>query len=159
MSKDHQFSIEIEWTGDKGTGTSAYTAYSRDHLIYKSSKINFIEGSSAPEFRGDTNRYNPEELFMSSLASCHMLWYLHFCADHNIIVKEYKDHVTGVMPVNPAGKGQFESVTLHPTIKITDHSQIQQAIELHKKAHEFCFIARSVNFTVSCIPNVGIVET
>ncbi|NOT36706.1 MAG: OsmC family protein [Saprospiraceae bacterium] len=154
MNKEHKFSIDVEWKGDLGTGTSEYTAYSRDHIISSSNKITKVEGSSAPEFRGDPSKYNPEELFISSLSSCHMLWYLHFCADAGIIIKEYIDYATGTMPVDKNGLGQFSSVTLNPKIKITDLSQKELALSLHKKAHEYCFIARSVNFEVNCYPEV-----
>ncbi|MCC6815448.1 MAG: OsmC family protein [Saprospiraceae bacterium] len=151
MKKEHIFSIETTWNGDIGTGTSAYEAYSRDHTISLPGKIQSIEGSSAPEFRGDSNKYNPEELFISAFSSCHMLWYLHLCADAGIIVKEYKDQATGILKMQNNSEGQFSEIALHPIVRITDESKIELALQLHEKAHQYCFISNSCNFSVKII--------
>src|SRR6266545_8319996 len=90
MSKQHTYTVEIHWTGNRGTGTSGYRAYSRDHLITASGKAT-IEASSDPAFRGDSGRYNPEELLVGSVSACHMLWYLHLCAGAGIVVTDYQD--------------------------------------------------------------------
>ncbi|SIQ27177.1 Organic hydroperoxide reductase OsmC/OhrA [Chryseobacterium sp. RU37D] len=153
MNKHHHYKTTIQWTGNKGSGTSGYRDYERSHTISVENKTT-IEGSSDPAFRGDKTKYNPEEMLLSSLSSCHMLWYLHFCAEAGIIVTEYTDHVTGIMQEAENGSGQFIEVTLHPNITVTDHSMIEKAEELHHKANEFCFIANSVNFPVKHIPIV-----
>lgn len=146
MANTHHYTINLEWTGDKGPGTSSYVSYSRDHII-KSVNKPAIEGSSDPMFRGDPRRYNPEELFLSSLAACHMLWYLHLCADHAVIVKKYTDQPVGQLQEDPAG-GKFTEVILRPTVTVTDVSMITKARELHREAHRQCFIANSCNFPV-----------
>jgi organic hydroperoxide reductase OsmC/OhrA len=151
--KHHHYKTTIQWTGNKGTGTSGYRDYERSHTISVENKP-MIEGSSDPAFRGDKTKYNPEEMFLSSLSSCHMLWYLHFCSEAGIIVTEYVDQATGIMEETNTGSGRFTEVTLHPTVTVKDKSMIEKAIELHHKANEFCFIANSVNFSVKHIPNV-----
>ncbi|MBV9673422.1 MAG: OsmC family protein, partial [Verrucomicrobia bacterium] len=81
--KKHEYELQIRWTGNRGTGTESYAAYSRDFEISASEKP-VIPGSSDPHFRGDNHRYNPEELLVAGLCSCHMLWYLHLCANAGI---------------------------------------------------------------------------
>ena len=81
-----------------------------------------------------------------------MLWYLHLCAEAGVIVVDYKDQAEGTMEEDPAIGGKFTSVTLHPTIAITDLSMIDKANELHHKAHQLCYIANSVSFPVLCKP-------
>ena len=94
MTKHHKYTLQVVWTGDQGSGTSRYDAYSRDHLVRAANKP-AIEASSDPAFRGDAKRHNPEELFVASLSSCHMLWYLHLCAVNGIVVTGYVDDPVG----------------------------------------------------------------
>ncbi len=145
--KHHHYKTTIEWTGNKGSGTSNYRDYERSHTIAVENKP-VIEGSSDPAFRGDKTKYNPEEMLLSSLSSCHMLWYLHFCSEAGIIVTEYIDKAIGTMEETTNGSGRFTEVILNPAVTITDETQMEKAEELHKKANEFCFIANSVNFPV-----------
>ena len=95
--KKHQYNLRVEWTGNKGSGTFDYRSYSRNHRIIIPSKSSELLGSSDPNFRGDTSRYNPEELLLSSVSACHMLWYLHLCSDNDVIVHEYIDDAEGTM--------------------------------------------------------------
>ena len=147
MQKQHHYTTIIKWTGNKGTGTDHYRNYERSHEIIIENKI-AIAGSSDPAFRGDLTKHNPEDLLISSLASCHMLWYLHVCAEAGIIVTNYIDHATGTMTETPNGGGRFTEVILNPIATVTEVHMIAKANELHKKAHELCFIANSVNFPV-----------
>jgi organic hydroperoxide reductase OsmC/OhrA len=146
IMKSHSYSVNIRWTGNTGTGTSSYTAYSRDHVISIKDKAD-IEGSSDPAFQGDPSKHNPEDMLVSALSTCHMLWYLHLCADNDIIVTEYTDKAYGVMEETNHG-GRFTEVTLHPRVTITDPARIPFAQSLHEVAHEKCFIANSCNFPV-----------
>ncbi|UOU98498.1 OsmC family protein [Chryseobacterium daecheongense] len=155
MSKEHHYKTSIQWTGNKGTGTSGYRNYERSHTISVENKA-IIEGSSDPAFRGDKTKYNPEEMLLASLSSCHMLWYLHFCSEEGVIVTEYIDHATGIMIEDENGSGYFKEVTLNPEIIVTEESMVEKAKELHHKANEFCFIANSVNFPVKHFPTVTI---
>ena len=151
----HHYEVRTTWTGNTGQGTSNYRAYKRDHEITADGKTAPIAGSSDAAFRGDPTRYNPEELLVGSLSTCHMLWILHLCADAGIMVVEYTDHASGTMQVRANGGGRFTEVTLRPQMIVTDPARIQDAIALHKRAHDLCFVANSVNFTVQCSPSVS----
>jgi organic hydroperoxide reductase OsmC/OhrA len=152
--RKHHYSVTNRWTGNLGTGTSNYRAYSRDHEHSTPDKGAPIAASSDPMFRGDRTRYNPEELLVAALSGCHMLWALHYCADAGIVVTEYVDDAKGEMVERPDGSGEFTSVTLRPRMIITDSTRIADAIAAHGRVHEVCAIARSVNFPVTCEPSV-----
>lgn len=147
MSKDHHYLICTTWTGNLGKGTSDYHSYLRDHIIKGKGKSN-IQGSSDPSFKGDASKYNPEELFLSSISSCHMLWYLSLCAENNIVVTSYSDRAKGIMTENENCNGQFKQVTLYPHVTVEKEEMIEHALMLHNKAHNMCFIANSCNFEI-----------
>lgn len=148
--KTHQYYTAITWTGNQGTGTSNYQGYSRNHEITLAGKLHPILASSDPAFRGSPERYNPEELFLSSLSSCHMLWYLHLCATNGIIVTAYEDEAFGEMLEETDGRGYFTLVILRPHVTITDPNKKELAHALHAKSHQYCFIANSCNFPIRC---------
>lgn len=145
---EHRYEVEVIWTGDRGTGTSDYRAYARDHDVLAPGRP-VILGSSDPVFRGDPARWNPEQLLVASLSQCHMLWYLHLCADAGIVITDYRDRPLGTM-----NGDRFTSVVLRPQVTITDADKVGKAIELHRDAHDKCFIANSVNFPVTHEPGV-----
>lgn len=149
---EHRFTMNLTWTGNRGSGTSTYRAYGRDHQITAAGKSAAIRGSSAPVFRGDKDRYNPEELLIGALAGCHMLAFLHLCADAGIVVTSYADDADGTMQLNRDGSGQFTEVVLRPRAEYEQSPPREKIEELHHRAHELCFIARSVNFPVRCEP-------
>lgn len=151
MAKHHRYETMVRWTGDSGTGTSGYRAYSRDHEICSPGKP-AIPGSSDPAFHGDGSRYNPEEMLVASLSTCHMLWYLHLCSVNKIVVLDYEDRPAGIMEESEDGGGRFLEVTLRPQITVTPESDLEIAKRLHRDAHEKCFIANSMNFPVGCEP-------
>ncbi len=150
--KKHTYLVNIEWIGNQGDGTIDYTSYNRNHTISVEGKYNDILGSSDPSFLGDRSKYNPEELFLSSLSACHMLWYLHLCSVHKIVVTDYKDNASGIMEESKDGSGKFAEVTLHPTVVIENEKQIEKANELHVQANKMCFIANSCNFKIGHKP-------
>ncbi len=147
MNMQHHYALSVKWTGNTGMGTANYRAYERSHLIEVENKVS-IQGSSDPAFRGDTTLHNPEELFLASISTCHMLWYLHLCADAGIIVTDYKDNATGTMTETTNGSGRFTEVVLHPTVTITNKMMLTKATALHLKANELCYIANSCNFPI-----------
>lgn len=108
--------------------------------------------SSDPAFRGDRIKYNPEDLLVSSISSCHMLWYLHLCSEAGVVVLDYTDNATGIMDESSNGSGRFTQVTLNPVVIVAQDAMVDKANELHKKANEFCFIANSLNFPVKHNP-------
>lgn len=147
VGREHHYFVAVRWTGNTGTGTSGYRDYGRGHEISADGKPN-IEASSDAAFRGDRARWNPEELLLAALSSCHQLAYLHLCAVAGIVVLEYDDHAEGWMVATPDGAGQFTRVLLHPRVTIAAGGDKAKALELHHEAHAKCFIARSVNFPV-----------
>ena len=147
MDKAHLYRVTIQWVGNLGVGTSDYRSYSRNHSITTTGKAP-IEGSSDPAFRGESTRWNPEELLVASLSACHKLWYLHLCADVGITVVTYLDHAQGIMSEDNTGSGQFKQVTLRPHVSIKAGQSKEKATNLHHKANSMCFIARSVGFPV-----------
>lgn len=155
MAEPKQFTYEtrILWTGNLGAGTSNYRSYSRDYDVLIDGRP-VIAGTAEPAFRGDPARHNPEGLLIAALSSCHMLWYLHLCAVAGVVVTAYEDKATGLMALDAGGGGRFTSATLHPTVTIARAEDRRKAEELHKAAHEKCFIANSVNFPVLCQPHI-----
>jgi organic hydroperoxide reductase OsmC/OhrA len=145
--KQHTYQIRVDWTGNDGAGTKTYKSYRRDHTIAVAGKPE-IPASSDPHFRGDAARYNPEELLVASLSSCHMLWYLHLCAVNGVTVLDYHDAASGLMEEAEDGSGFFARVVLKPVVKIAPDNDREKALALHHEAHGFCFIANSVNFPV-----------
>jgi len=156
MNGHHLYKATIQWTGNKGTGTSNYKDYERSHTISIENKGD-IQSSSDPAFRGDNTKHNPEDLFLASLSSCHMLWYLHLCSEAGVIVLDYTDHATGTMEETANGGGRFTEVILNPIVIVKEASMIMKAEELHHKANELCFIANSVNFRVLHNPTIKLV--
>ncbi|HYO82265.1 MAG TPA: OsmC family protein [Bryobacteraceae bacterium] len=157
-TREHLYPMELVWTGNLGTGTSDYRSYSRNHEVCSPGKPP-VAGSSDPLFRGDPRRYSPEELLVASLSACHMLWYLHLCADAGIVVTAYRDSAVGEMAEEAGGAGQFTRCTLRPEVTVADESRIEEAERLHHEAHERCFIARSVTFPVVAEPRILPVKT
>lgn len=151
MEKAHRYTTTLNWTGNKGEGTANYKAYDRDHVFTVPGKPE-LPGSSDPSFRGNPARYNPEELLIASLSSCHMLWYLHLCSVNDIVVVDYQDNAEGVMIEKGDGSGYFSEVILRPVVTITNADKVERAKELHHEASKFCFIASSVNFPVKHEP-------
>ncbi|MFC9242418.1 OsmC family protein [Streptomyces decoyicus] len=156
MAATHTYDLTIEWTGNLGSGTDTYRSFSRDHEVLAEGK-DPIAASSDPAFRGDPRRWNPEELLVSSVAQCHMLWYLHLCAAGGVTVVDYEDRAHGVMTMDEAGGGgQVTEVTLHPEVTVADASMVEKAQALHAEVHALCFIARSVNFPIRHHPVIRV---
>jgi organic hydroperoxide reductase OsmC/OhrA len=149
--KKHKYQTNLLWTGNVGHGTRNYNSYKRDFTIEILNKVNIL-GSSDPAFLGDKNKHNPEELLLSSISSCHMLWFLHLASTKGIKVIDYTDTATGIMVEKEDGSGYFESVTLNPVVTISDQSRIIETNELHHQSNKYCFISNSLNFTVKHNP-------
>jgi organic hydroperoxide reductase OsmC/OhrA len=148
--REHRYEIAVEWTGNTGTGTSAYRAYERRHEITAPGTGKPpLPGSSDPAFRGDPARWNPEELLVAALSACHQLWYLHLCATAGVVVVGYVDRAEGIMAEDPAGGGRFLRAVLRPVVTVSTGSDLALAHALHERAHAQCFIASSVNFPVT----------
>ena len=154
----HSYSVDLIWQGNQGTGTSGYRAYGRDYSIEIEGK-SAIAGSSDPAFRGDSGKHNPEDMFVASVASCHMLWYLHLASTAGIVVTDYRDRAEGEMAMNSDGSGQFTGVTLNPVVTITDPSKAELAEKIHGDVGAMCFIARSVNVPIHHKATIIVADT
>ena len=161
--KTHEYHVTVEWIGNTGHGTSSYTRYARDYVSYPtrgtpsptlSTPTHFLHGSADPSFLGDNHRWNPEELLVSSVSACHMLWYLHLCADAGIVVSSYLDHAKGIMETRNDGSGAFTRICLAPAISVQTGADMTLAQELHLRAHEKCFIAASLKTPVEIDPKI-----
>lgn len=153
MKLEHRYAIDIQWTGNRGNGTSGYKSYGRDHTVSAEGK-NPIEGSADRTFFGDADRWNPEELVLAALSQCHMLSYLAEAARAGVVVVGYTDRATGVMEQTNGGGGHFTGAVLRPKVTIADPAQAELAASLHAPAAAKCFIAASVNFPVAHEPEL-----
>jgi organic hydroperoxide reductase OsmC/OhrA len=151
MAREVTFSSKVAWTGNTGEGTASAKSYTRDLEISPDGKPP-IPGSTAPAFGGDPARYDPEDLLVAAVSSCHMLWYLHLASVAGVVVTSYSDNPTGRLELVKGGAGQFTQIVLKPRVAITASSDVEKARALHDEAHAMCFIARSINFPVHCEP-------
>jgi organic hydroperoxide reductase OsmC/OhrA len=155
VAREHRYAIELIWTGNRGEGTEAYRRYGREHEVWADGPLP-IEGSADPAFRGDRERWNPEQLLVAALAECHMLSYLAECSRSGVVVSTYEDTAGGVMRMDGKGSAAFTEVTLRPRVTVAQESMLAKAAELHDDAHRLCFIANSVNFPVRHEPTVEV---
>lgn len=147
MKSKHLFKAEINWTSNQNQEQSGRKFYSKSHQIKIEGKP-VLNVSAAKAFKGDPELYNPEDLLLSSLVSCHMMSYLYVCSQNGIEVLEYSDNAEATLEVTPDGSGHFTEVRLQPKVKIANSDKIQEALNLHTKANQLCFIANSCNFPV-----------
>jgi organic hydroperoxide reductase OsmC/OhrA len=144
---EHRYALTADWTGNTGTGTSGYRDYRRDVTIAVEGKPDLLASADKP-FRGDASRWNPEDMLLASLAQCHLLSYLHACVTVGVVVVSYRDQATGTMKEDGAGGGAFVEVVLRPEVVVAEASMIEAAQKAHAQAHDWCFIANSMNFPV-----------
>jgi organic hydroperoxide reductase OsmC/OhrA len=141
----HLFQAAVMWTSNQENSTKRF--YSKSHQILIEGKP-VLHVSAAKAFKGDPELYNPEDLLLSSLVSCHMMSYLYVCSQNGIEVLEYSDNAEATLEVSPDGSGRFIEVKLNPKVTIANPDKIQMALDLHQKANQLCFIANSCNFPV-----------
>jgi organic hydroperoxide reductase OsmC/OhrA len=154
MARLHTYDVSVTWTGNRGTGTSGYRDYDRAHEVSADGPA-AIAASSDPTFRGDAGRWNPELELTAALSQCHLLGYLHLCADAGVTVTSYRDEAHGVMAEDADGGGRFTEVVLRPRVTVASAGMIEAATALHAAAHAKCFIANSVNFPVRHEPVIS----
>jgi organic hydroperoxide reductase OsmC/OhrA len=147
VSQAHEYTAAIRWTGDRGEGTKRYLGYDRTWDIETPGKA-LVHCSNDPLLGGDPTRANPEDLLISALSACHMLWYLHLASNAGIVVRGYEDRPAGLGETLPNGAGRFLEVTLRPKITVERGADLVRADAIHGEIHTWCFIARSVNFPV-----------
>jgi len=108
-----------------------------------------IACSNDPMLGGDPTLHNPEDMLISALSACHMLWYLHLASSAGIVVTSYSDTPEGMGETTPDGAGRFVSAVLRPVIHVKAGADLARAEAIHHEIHKVCFIARSVNFPVT----------
>jgi organic hydroperoxide reductase OsmC/OhrA len=147
---EHRARIVWKRTSDDFT----YDSYNRAHeILFKNGGI-ALAASSAPAFKGDAERVDPEEAYVASLSSCHMLTFLAICARKRLGVESYEDDASGALEKGEKGKLWMAHVTLRPRVRFAPGVMVDNRMldELHHRAHEDCFIANSVKTDVTVEP-------
>lgn len=150
-----EYTAEIIWL--RGEQDFLGNRYSRRHVLRFDGGVE-IPGSSSPHVvplpMSDASAVDPEEAFVASLSSCHMLWFLSIAASREFCVDRYSDSAVGVMRRTAAGKVAMSVVTLRPEVIFSGEHQPthEQIDQMHHEAHEECFIANSVKTEVRCEP-------
>ena len=152
MSDEHHYRLTTTWTGNRGTGTSGYRDYDRSVSVEVIGKPVLL-GSADKPFRGDPERWNPEDLLLAALSQCHLLSYLHACVVRGVVVTDYTDEAVATMVTRGNG-GAFTEAVLRPQVRVAESAMVDPATAAHHDAHEWCFIANSVNFPVRVEPVV-----
>lgn len=150
MNNLHTFEVDLSWEKKQLQPNSDNKIYTKNHIIKIVGKPE-LAVSAAKSFKGDPDLYNPEDLLLSSLVSCHMMSYLYVCAQHKIEILSYSDQAKAILETYPNGSGKIIEVILNPVVLLKDASQINNAINLHVEANKLCFIANSCNFPVKHI--------
>lgn len=152
----HKYTAKIIW--ERGEQVFSDNKYSRKHVLKFDGGIE-VQGSSSPLVvplpYSVENAVDPEEAFISSLSSCHMLWFLSIAVKHGFIVDSYRDNAIGIMEKNDRKKLWISEVTLNPEVIFSGASipTREEIIQMHDEAHEECFIANSVKSNVNVIPH------
>ncbi|EIA08496.1 OsmC family protein [Flavobacterium frigoris] len=147
MGFKHIFKAKLNWFSNEKVAVSTTRRYTKNHTIAIEGK-EILNVSAAKAFKGDPQLHNPEDMLLSSVVSCHMMSYLYVCAQNGIEVVSYTDAAEATLEVLENGSGRFTEVRLYPKVTITQVEKINEALSLHTKANELCFIANSCNFPI-----------
>lgn len=153
----HFYQTDLTWTG-AAAGFADYESYDRTHQLVAPGKP-VLTTSSDPAFLGLPELWNPEDMLLGALSSCHMLSYLACCARARITVLDYTDRATATMVENGKGGGAFTEATLRPVVTIAQADKVAHAMRLHGTASKVCFIANSVNFAVHHEAEIRVAQT
>ena len=148
MSEHH---ATIDWK--RLTADFAYETYNRDHDWTFDAGVT-VRGSAAPAYKGSESCVDPEEAFVASLSSCHMLTFLALAAKKKHVVDAYHDQAVGILAKDTAGNLAITKVTLRPKVRFSGEKQPapEELRQLHDRAHHACFIANSVKTEVIVEP-------
>jgi organic hydroperoxide reductase OsmC/OhrA len=152
MGFKHLFKAKLNWTSIPKEVIVSSKTYNKTHKIAIEGK-EILNVSAAKVFKGDPSLLNPEDLLLSSVVSCHMMSYLYVCSQNGIDVVSYQDNAEATLEVFENGSGRFIEVRLYPKVIIKQPEKITQALYLHTKANELCFIANSCNFKIVHYPS------
>lgn len=151
MGFKHVFRAKLDWLFSKKESIT----YTKSHTIAIDGKA-VLHVSAAKAFKGDPALYNPEDLLLSSVVSCHMMSYLYVCSQKGIDVVSYTDEAEATLEVLEDGSGRFTAIKLNPKVCISNEEKMEEALKLHKKANQLCFIANSCNFPILHFPTCEI---
>ncbi|WP_052467164.1 OsmC family protein [Psychroserpens damuponensis] len=155
MMLKKQFKVNAKWSSKNALGVSIN---GKTHQVFIDGKPS-LTISAAKTFKGDESQYNPEDLLLTALSSCHMMSYFYVCAQNGIELIDYKDNAIGTLELKADGSGAFTSVTLQPEIIIANKDMVEIAVSLHDEAHKLCFIANSCNFPMTHNVKVKVLNT
>ena len=155
MTREHRYDVTVEWTGNRGAGTESYRAYGREYVIRAEGKP-AIPGSSDPAFRGNPDRWNPEELLVAAASACHKLWYLHLASEAGISVLAYRDEAVGVMVEDAEVGDRMSEIVLRPHVTIRAGDDVDLALRVHHDVPARCAIANSVTCPIRHEPVVEV---
>lgn len=151
-----EYRATVEW---QLAGEFKYETYSRAHSIDFGRGVRLAGTAAAaniPKTAPGAPGADPEQQFVASLSSCHMLWFLHLACNRKLVVTGYRDEASGVLAKNAEGKDAMTRVTLRPLVRFTGAAPSpEEHLKLHEKAHERCFIANSVKSEVVIEPRVA----
>jgi organic hydroperoxide reductase OsmC/OhrA len=136
-----QFKVQIQWSSSDAFSnpkTHSVSIENKEKLTVSAAKV----------FKGDDSKYNPEDLFLSALSSCHMMSYQYLCDKHQITLVAYTDETVGTLVVNADGSGSFTEITINPRVTILESDKLDLALRLHTEANRLCFIANSCSVPI-----------
>lgn len=151
--------VQIRW--ERGEAAFVDNRYSRKHVWRFDGGVE-VPGSSSPHVvplpYSVEAAVDPEEAFIASLSSCHMLWFLAIAAERGYVVDRYRDEAGGRLGKNAAGRVAMTRVTLRPAVQFGGAQQptVGEIAAMHHEAHDKCFIANSVKTEVHCEPRLEI---
>ena len=149
----HRYETRLRWSGSTGLG---WDHYDREHTAIAppaEQEVRLTTGES----KGDPAVLNPEQLVVMAASSCQMLFFLHLASKARIDVVEYMDEASGVMPLDDEPV-RLTAITLRPRIVIAGDASEERVRKLAQTAHEYCYIANSLNGEVTLEPSVEYAE-
>lgn len=156
MEKEHRHEVTVDWTGNRGTG--AVDGHDQSHKVSKDGRQDIL--CSVPvQYGGDDRRYNPEELLLASLATCHMVVYLYLCAQEGVRVVSYTDAAILKIAFSTPNKADVTQATLRPRVLVSDAEMISAANALHGRANAICLIANACRFPVHHEPTAEVAKS
>ena len=150
------YTVHISWE-KKPTEAFTDNHYSRAHTWTFDGGVTLPASSSphvVPLPYSDESAGDPEEAYIASISSCHMLWFLSVAVEKRCVVERYEDNAEGVLGKNEEGRLAMTKVTLKPKVTFKGSTLTRgQVTEMHQMAHEKCFIASSVKTTITILPD------
>lgn len=143
--------VTVEWKCE--TPDFSYQSYNRDHDWTFDAGVT-VRASAAPAYLGNTACVDPEEAFVASLSSCHMLTFLAIASRKRFVLDGYHDEAIGILDKDAAGRLAITRVTLHPRVQFSGEKvpSLEEVTHMHEQAHHACFIANSVKTEVLVEP-------